>query len=656
MKSLSPATHNYLPHIDGLRAIAVLGVLLAHFGIPGFEGGILGVDVFFVISGYLITALIIRESQNNTFSYKRFYLRRLRRLLPAALAVTALTLIIFIPILSENDLVKLERSALFSTLSLANIYFYSEVGYFDINASFKPLLHMWSLAVEEQFYLIWPFTIILILKKYKQRLFTITFSLLVASLVLAQLLLNYDHMFSYYMLPTRAFELLIGAALAIKSKQVNNLLLSNKYKNAATALGILLILFSYIFINKGYKLPGLYSLIPCLGAALVIAYGGLSSLSKILTYKPLTFIGKISYSLYLVHWPIFVYLTYRVPNEPNLITKLSLFPVSILLASLSYYLIENKFRHPKKTSTLSSNKSFIALNLACVIIICSPATYNLGNKLYNKINNKISTTKAATKILIVGDSHASHLSYGLDELFSNRKLDIDYKLLPGCPPLLGVYKVYGDKNQKPEQERCKDFEVQGIKEHILLNTDYDAIILAARWYWMFEPTNYGKGITFRQDYLVSNDSEKISINNSKENFVKSLKNTIDKITSKGTKVILFSQVPPLGNNISRCKSIFPWIKKKNSGRCEKLSKTDLQKRSKFTDTTILLATKGNKLAMPVIPINYFCKNDNTQCDTNNSSGESLYKDNNHLSKAGSITLINSINTEQNLLKFLQTEQ
>ena len=515
---------------------------------------------------------------------------------------------------------------------------------------------MWSLSVEEQFYLIWPATILFLLKKHKNYLFHITLALLIGSLSLSQILLTYDHMFSYYMLPTRSFELLIGAVLATKKNEVNQLLTSNFSKSIASTLGLLLILSSYVFITKDQKSPGLYSLIPSIGAILIIIFGDSSGgLGKLLKSGPLVFTGMISYSLYLVHWPLFVYITYRTPQELELITKLCLFPIAFILAGINYRLIENKFRRPKKKTLLSSNRSFVTASIICIALICAPGAYNLGNKIYNKSINKLShnTIKKGTKILVIGDSHASHLSDGLNKLFKGKDLIVDYKLLPGCPPLLGVYKIYGEKNQSAEQAKCKNFEIKGTKENLLLNSNYDVIIMAARWYWMFEPTNYGSNVTFRQDHLISSDNPTPSRTNSKKNFTASLNETIEKITNNGTKIIIFSQVPPLGNNISRCKNIFPWVKNKNSGRCEILSKQKLLERSRFTDSSILLSTKDNNLAMPIIAKEYFCKETNDTCSTSNTKGQLLYKDNNHLSKIGSIEFINNVNSQQELLKFIQ---
>ena len=173
----------YFAHVDGLRTIAVLGVLWAHFHVPGLPGGFLGVDVFFVISGYLITRLIIKEKlATGGFSYRRFYLRRVRRLLPAALATIALSLAAFFPILGEKDLISFLRSIPFAILPLANVNYYLEVGYFDTAAAFKPLLHFWSLSVEEQFYFIWP-TALLMLLAFPRAVLPVTLALLAASVI-----------------------------------------------------------------------------------------------------------------------------------------------------------------------------------------------------------------------------------------------------------------------------------------------------------------------------------------------------------------------------------------------------------------------------------------------------------------------------------------
>lgn len=198
-----------------MRTFAVLAVLWAHFCIPGLPGGFLGVDVFFVISGFLITRLILSEKdRTGRFSYSRFYLRRLRRLMPAALATVAASLVLFYPVLGAKDLVSFLRSVPFSIAPLANINLYREIGYFDTAAQMKPLLHFWSLTVEEQFYFFWP-TVLLAVYRWPRLLHSIALIVLLVSLAIAQIWLASDPSAAYYLLPSRAFELMIGASLAL---------------------------------------------------------------------------------------------------------------------------------------------------------------------------------------------------------------------------------------------------------------------------------------------------------------------------------------------------------------------------------------------------------------------------------------------------------
>ena len=238
----------YFKHIDGLRAVAVLGVLLAHYSIPGVPGGFLGVDVFFVISGYLITRLIIQEKgRTGAFSFRRFYIRRFRRLLPAALFLIGLCFLVFHPVLGTADLSSFLRSIPLSILSLANIGFYREVGYFDTAAEFKPLLHMWSLSVEEQFYLIWP-TVLLAILWVRRFGKGILITLFVVCVLVAQITVNKDPSAAYFLLHARAFELLAGALLAAflapLSPYARSRDLSEKTRGHLALVGIALIAVS----------------------------------------------------------------------------------------------------------------------------------------------------------------------------------------------------------------------------------------------------------------------------------------------------------------------------------------------------------------------------------------------------------------------------
>ena len=300
----------YRSDIDVLRAIAVLAVIFYHAHIPFFSGGYVGVSIFFVISGYLITGIIKRKLENNTFSFLEFYENRVRRIFPA-LFVMVFTLVLFEWFTSVNVL---ERRELYGSakrvlLTIPNIYFYLNTNYFDPEAETMPLLHTWSLGVEEQFYFIFPLLLfiayIYLFKFNKKKTISLLSVLFVCSFLFSAVYVLYNQKFTFYMLPTRAWELLCGGILAYTNWTPQ----SQKNKIACFLAG-LAFMFYAVFSYTDNIYPGFYALFPCLGAVLYIAGGTnlQSRFADLLTKnKILVFIGVISYSLYLWHWPILVY-------------------------------------------------------------------------------------------------------------------------------------------------------------------------------------------------------------------------------------------------------------------------------------------------------------------------------------------------------------
>jgi peptidoglycan/LPS O-acetylase OafA/YrhL len=302
----------YRPEIDGLRAVAVISVLLYHVGVLQFSGGYVGVDVFFVISGFLITRIIFEEaSRTGTFSFSNFYLRRLRRLFPALLTTVAISFLFGYWLLSPLNFREFGGSAITALTSVSNFFFWAHSGYFDTAAISKPLLHTWSLSVEEQFYLVWPaFIATLTLKKWP-----VPVVLLAAGA--ASLLFNIpfssgDTSTIFYLTPFRVFEFVIGAIL-IWLPQISRY----RINQALTLGGLLLIAFSVLTYTQKTIFPSFHALPPCIGAACVI-YAGNNPIAKLLLGNRLSvFIGKISYSLYLVHWPLIVFYRYYVFDPPR---------------------------------------------------------------------------------------------------------------------------------------------------------------------------------------------------------------------------------------------------------------------------------------------------------------------------------------------------
>ncbi len=341
----------YRPEIDGLRAIAVAAVVFYHakitlFGAETFQGGFIGVDIFFVVSGYLITSIILKELiTTGKFSFKYFYERRIRRLIPAFLLVTLATVPLGWVFLMPGNFLDFANSVLYALGFSSNFYFYSGLEYnTDIGLS-KPFLHTWSLSVEEQYYIFFPIILLLVFKYFKKYLGLIFISGFVLSLALADFGSRIYPKLNFYMLPTRGWELIAGSLLAYyeikkgyrNGKRVYNLILP--------ILGIVLIIHSIFFFNDEMLHPSLYTLSPILGVCLIIWYANKNDIvTKVLSSKFLVGIGLISYSLYLWHYPIINFLEIKYFYFDNKLKIISI-TVSLILSILSYYYIEKVFRN-----------------------------------------------------------------------------------------------------------------------------------------------------------------------------------------------------------------------------------------------------------------------------------------------------------------------
>lgn len=359
--SSSPAT-DYRPEIDGLRALAVLCVVFFHFGWQGFSGGFVGVDVFFVISGFLITRLIVNEiAATGTFRFLDFYLRRIRRLFPALAAVLAVSSIAAFFILSPAHFSLFGEELISATLSVSNIYYFDEADYFDVSKHFKALLHTWSLGVEEQFYLLWPVLLLLCLRRSNRVLVFTLAALAAASLLFAQFLPDRDA--AFFLTPFRVFEFAAGAALV----WLMPYRLPAKLQEMLLLAGLVLIGVAVHFYSESTHLPGLLSLVPVIGAMLCIHCGSAPLTGWLLRNPASVAVGKISYSLYLVHWPLVVFASYAAP-EFSMTDRAALVVGSLLLATLLHVFIEQPLRHARPTGR-GGNATFIRGGLA-VIIAC----------------------------------------------------------------------------------------------------------------------------------------------------------------------------------------------------------------------------------------------------------------------------------------------
>lgn len=457
----------YRPDIDGLRAVAVLSVVFFHIFPKFVAGGFVGVDIFFVISGYLITGLLVKDMDQQAFSFKTFYKRRIKRILPAYLAVSVATIIAASIMLIPNDYIFFTTSLAASWAFASNLFFSMlSGGYFDNRAELFPLLHTWSLSVEEQFYFIFPLLLIL-LTRLRIRL------LLVGLVFVMFAFLAYflrSHVNQYYLLTTRAHELLAGAFVALLPHR-EFLRQRPRLSVALAGAGLLLVIYSCFYLNASLPYPGLYSLFPTIGAALLIlALDMAPGLAPILANKTMVPIGLVSYSLYLWHWPIIALVKYR-GIEIDLAVGLSIMVAASILSYASWRWIELPIRH----GGFDFRRSFMYFYLVpAVAIFCFAAvaykTEGLPGRFSKDVRELIlsysyerdlqrtcslrdvdfhgldlkqletscglgNPTTGAPSILLYGDSHANHFKPFLDVIAKDASLSGVYFSMGGCAPV-----------------------------------------------------------------------------------------------------------------------------------------------------------------------------------------------------------------------------
>ena len=454
----------YRRDIDGLRAMAILPILLYHSGIPGFDGGFIGVDIFFVISGFLITSIIMREVNEGNFSFINFWARRARRILPAALIVVIFTLIAGWFFFAPVDYIELGRSARTQAFFAANFFFWGGSGYFDGPSELKPLLHTWSLAVEEQFYIVFPLVLILLhklLPTYKRLALILLFSVsLVASIIWVK---DYP-LATFYLLHTRAWELLLGGLLVLLP------LHSTQYRALAEVVslaGLATITYCVIKYDSSIVFPGMSAVPPTLAtAALIWANGRHNTIVKqLLSLQPMVWVGLISYSLYLWHWPLIAFARYSAIDELVLTDKLLLISASVILAYFSWKFIETPFR---KKQLLVTNKKMLYSAFASILIVAVVgqqirmakgfplrlpeyarnyaigAIWSKDQKECYKLNQAGELCRFGTndtskpELFFWGDSHAAALLPGVIEKTKEHGLITLHASKSSCLPLLGV--------------------------------------------------------------------------------------------------------------------------------------------------------------------------------------------------------------------------
>jgi peptidoglycan/LPS O-acetylase OafA/YrhL len=498
----------YRPEIDGLRAVAVLAVILYHAHISGFRGGFAGVDVFFVISGYLITRIIDREARLGVFSFARFYERRARRILPALAVMLAASAALALCILLPGDLRQFSQSLTATALFVSNFFFWRSMDYFSQPAELMPLLHSWSLAIEEQFYILFP-PLMLLLSRQTPRFAKRAILVLTLGSVAVMVTASASPVASFFLAPMRVWELGLGALLAVGAiPQIGNAGLCQ----ILALLSLAALLASFVWLDAERSFPWPWALLPTIATAiLLLACDGASTWAgAALSKPPLVGIGLISYSLYLYHWPLFAFARYVAGPLSGWQTA-ALLAASLLLAFLSWRFVERPFRGDDALLTRAG--AFKGGAAALAILAVGGAAGLAAQGLPQRFPERVQAMDAWLRpdvrklyrggscilsndqdpglydsrrclsgsgkpvVLLWGDSHAAHLWPGLNRASSFDILQANYS---ACPPVVdtdvGGMRHYTDR---ASLQRCSGFnrQIQGLIERQRI----DVVILSAHW-------------------------------------------------------------------------------------------------------------------------------------------------------------------------------
>ncbi|HET7544393.1 MAG TPA: acyltransferase family protein [Polyangiaceae bacterium] len=503
--------------IDGLRAVAVLSVVLFHAGVEQLSGGFVGVDIFFVISGYLITGIIAREMTDGRFSIVAFYERRVRRIFPALFVMFAVVAAIAYAILLPDALVQLGKSLISATLFLSNVFFSSGGDYFDGPSELKPLLHTWSLAVEEQFYIVFPLYLYVAFRLFRGRVRTLTVVLAAGSLALSVWGVSAHREAAFFLAPARADELLIGALVALGAfPRVTR----QRWRDGLSLLGLLMIGWSVIGFSNDTPFPGFSALVPCVGTALVIHAGSEHETiaGRVLGTRPFVLVGLISYSLYLWHWPLLAFARYRAIRELRTAEIWAVVLMAVVASFISWRFVEQPFRGRDALLrrwplfVLAGSGSAIFLAFGYWIMRSGGRPERIGTERValeglGKRNERTCVEHASAKNIAAdscvigsaqadtvhfalwGDSHAFVSAPVVDAVAKERGAAGLFFAELGCPLILGVRKHELGHDAR-DSDSCAKLSERAFQA-ITTNPTIQRVILIARWSYYVSGEGYG---------------------------------------------------------------------------------------------------------------------------------------------------------------------
>ena len=511
----------YRPDIDGLRAIAIIMVVIFHAFPTFLRGGYAGVDVFFVISGYLIGSVIERELERGKFNFMDFYMRRVRRLFPALITALIACLGFGWFVLMSNEYEMLGKHVAGGAAMIDNLIFWKESGYFDIASEFKPLLHLWSLGVEEQFYIAWPLMHVILAGVIRSRLVFVILLSSVASLLSGYVFFRGNEAAEYFFPLTRFWEIWGGTMLAIHQAENGGKVRwqEGRASHFVSSLGLILIVFSALGVAKTTFYPGIWGGLPVLGALLLISAGKEGWVNRVLSGKYLVFIGLISYPLYLWHWPILSFAHILNGETPARVVRAALVILAVILSILTYWWVELPFRYGRA----SIRKVSVLVVFMCLVGIMGVVIHNEDGLKFRRfavdsdvlgqaVNDwdypgtlrlvhmdgvqvrKLTGQNGA--VLLIGDSHlAQYASRYMheEEAGTYHGKNLYFDVAYGCPPIPGVFRT-----DKPV---CTEF--QRKLNALASDQNVDSVVIGAAWNFYFMESPGGRGVEYKNLSLVS---------------------------------------------------------------------------------------------------------------------------------------------------------
>ena len=604
----------YRAEINGLRAFAVVPVILFHAGFELFSGGFVGVDIFFVISGYLITTILIEDIENNRFCFTKFYEQRARRILPALFVVMLVCIPFAWMCMLPGQMKEFSQSLIAVSLFVSNILFWKKSGYFDVSSEEKPLIHTWSLAVEEQYYLLFPVFLFLVWRFGKNRVFWIIVILASISLAISEWGWRNKENANFYLIPSRMWELFAGAisAFIVQKHGVRS-------NNTLSLIGLAAITFSIFFYDEKTPFPSVYTLVPVVGVVLLVLFADKKTLvAKFLSIRAFVGIGLISYSAYLWHQPLFVFARLNKTEEPSIMLMGAYSCVVIILAIISWKFVEQPFR-ARRDKYVEKKPIFILSFIAIVIMILIGYTGHHTNGVmkirfspqqisffetakqsplhskchfpqeeYSLNREECEYFGKKSKIAILGNSHANELAFSIAKILEPYDISLIHHSISGCKH---NYNVVDEKNTV-----CQRWH-NIVLNKLINNKNIKTIILSYRNEAYLKEKKYRKSLVEMTKILLK--SEK--------------------------KVNLVLQAPLIDQHINT------FIANNLKSSKSKIYGVSLSKWNNIYSSVDELKAELSSEVIIINPANYMC--DSKNCLASNN-GISYYYDDNHLSISG----------------------